>query len=70
MEDDIYLVDGFEEREVKEMFRFLDNLRESGVTNMWGAVPYMRKAFPLHKEGLGKVHTKWMETFSQRHAAT
>lgn len=24
---------------------YLDRLRESGVTNMWGAVPYLQSAF-------------------------
>ena len=27
-------------------FEYLDRLRESGVTNMFGAVPYLQQKFP------------------------
>ena len=27
-------------------FEYLDRLRESGVTNMFGAVPYLQQVFP------------------------
>lgn len=27
-------------------FEYLDRLRESGVTNMFGAVPYLQQEFP------------------------
>ena len=31
---------------MKNYFDYLDNLRESGVTNMFGAVPYLQQEFP------------------------
>ena len=31
---------------MKKYFDYLDNLRESGVTNMFGAVPYLQQEFP------------------------
>ena len=31
---------------MKKYFDYLDALRESGVTNMYGAVPYLQQAFP------------------------
>lgn len=31
---------------MKQYFDFLDRLRESGVTNMYGAVPYLQQEFP------------------------
>lgn len=53
-----------------EHLEYLDNLRKSGVTNMFGAVPYIKRAFPkLTQEQAVKVLTYWMRTFSQRHPA-
>lgn len=46
---------------------YLDALRESGVTNMWGAVPYLQDEFPeLSEKQARKVHAHWMQTFSER----
>jgi len=52
-----------------EMFEFLDNLRESGVTNMFGAGPYLTKEFGLGKKLAREILKRWMETFSKRHPA-
>ena len=47
---------------------FLDNLRESGITNMFGARSYIKEAFPeLTSKQAGKVLVYWMETFGERH---
>lgn len=52
-----------------EHLEYLDNLRESGVTNMFGARPYVARAFPdLTQEQAGKVLGYWMDTFSERQA--
>ena len=53
----------------KEMyFLFLDNLRESGKTNMFGAAPYLRKAFSeLNEKDARNILTEWMKTFGERH---
>ena len=53
-----------------EHLEFLDKLRESGVTNMWGASPYLEDEFPddfMNEKEAGKVLTYWMKTFSERH---
>lgn len=52
-----------------EHLEYLDALRESGVTNMYGATPYLEKAFKgLKKDKKSvKVLTYWMHTFSERH---
>jgi hypothetical protein len=51
-----------------EMLEYLDELRETGVTNMFGARPYLLASFPeLTKNEAGKVLQYWMNTFSERH---
>lgn len=51
-----------------EVFEYLDDLRESGVTNMYGAVPYIEKEFGLGRRESARLLGKWMETFSERHS--
>jgi hypothetical protein len=31
---------------MKKYFDYLDRLRDSGVTNMYGATPYLQRKFP------------------------
>lgn len=51
----------------KHVFEYLDGLRDSGVTNMFGAAPYVEEEFGVgHREAV-KFVLEWMETFSQRH---
>jgi len=42
---------------------FLDNLRESGVTNMFGAAPYLADSFCLEIKEARKILKEWMENF-------
>lgn len=52
----------------EEHLNFLDSLRKSGVTNMFGATPYIQDAFPeLSKKQATKALSYWMKTFSKRH---
>ncbi len=53
--------------EYEEYFEFLDMLRESGATNMFGAGPYLVDEFDLTRSESHKVLSAWMHTFSQRH---
>jgi len=54
--------------ENKSYFEYLDTLRDSGVTNMFGAVPYLMNEYPkLSTDEAKKVLKNWMETFSERH---
>lgn len=59
---------GFSDTEMDEFFTYLDDLRESGETNMFGARPYLQAEFSLDKDKAGKVLVRWMETFEERHA--
>ena len=51
----------------EEVNVFLDNLRESGVTNMWGATPYIEEHFEVNYEESKEFLITWMDTFSERH---
>jgi len=52
-----------------EHLAYLDCLRKSGATNMFGARPYLMEAFEeLSKAEAGEVLMYWMETFAERHA--
>jgi hypothetical protein len=53
--------------EEEEYFAYLDDLRTSGVTNMYGAGRYLEREFGLDKRTARAVLTKWMKTFGQRH---
>ncbi len=50
-----------------EVLVFLDKLRESGVTNMFGAAPYIVEEFGCNKKEAGKSLLYWMDTFAERH---
>lgn len=51
----------------EKVLQYLDELRESGDTNMYGARPYLMIEFPLPKDTADDVLTYWMNTFSDRH---
>lgn len=45
---------------------FLDDLRESGECNMWGAAPYLIDQFDLDHETARSYLIFWMKTFGKR----
>jgi hypothetical protein len=45
----------------KEVFEFLEDLRKSGITNMFGATPYIMEEFDLEKRHARNLLIKWME---------
>lgn len=52
-----------------EFYIYLDELRESGVTNMFGAAPYLMANFPhLNKKEAEEISKDWRETFGKRHS--
>ena len=51
------------------IFEYLDDLRESGVTNMFGAGPYVQDEFGLGRREAGELVGEWMKTFTERHPA-
>lgn len=53
----------------KAYFEYLDELRESGETNMFAARPYLQDMFPEleNKRDAGAVLKEWMDAFAERH---
>lgn len=49
-----------------EHLRYLDTLRESGVTNMFGAAPYLVEEFGIDLSIARKILAYWMKTFGER----
>ena len=49
---------------VRAEFEFLNRLRESVETNMYGASPYLACAFSLPKREASKILVEWMEWVS------
>lgn len=43
---------------------YLNELRDSGVTNMFGAAPYLATEFGLDKKGAREVLNEWMNSFN------
>ena len=54
-----------EEGVVKDMHTFLNDLRDSGVTNMFGAAPYLQKEFGIDKKSAREVLANCQQSFSE-----
>lgn len=52
--------------EMAEFFEYLDELRESGETNMYGAAPYLADEFGRDKHTARVVLSRWMATFDKK----
>ena len=50
-----------------EVFVYLDGLRESGITNMFGAGPYIQTEFEIDNNEARELVLEWMKTFEERH---
>jgi hypothetical protein len=48
-----------------EVFLYLEELRASGVTNMWGATPYLERHFELDKKTAKEWLLKWMKSYNK-----
>lgn len=51
----------------EEHLTYLDGLRESGVTNMFGAGVFIEAAFGVSKANARMILDHWMRTFEERH---
>lgn len=50
------------------VFLFLDDVRNSGKINMFGAAPYIQEVFGVKRHEAKDLLTEWMRTFGERHA--
>lgn len=52
--------------EIKDEYLiFLENLRKSGVTNMFGAGPYLQGEFGLNKIESREILSYWMTNYGE-----
>jgi len=58
-------IDVVNEGAVKDMHTFLNALRDSGITNMFGAGPYLEKEFGIDKGAAKQVLANWMKSFGE-----
>jgi hypothetical protein len=49
--------------EHEDVYQYLDDLRDSGVTNMFGADPYVQREFDLERKEARSLVTAWMQSF-------
>ena len=50
---------------MEKYFSYLNVLRDSGVTNMFGATPYLQNEFGLNRNEAKKVLAAWMNSFKE-----
>ena len=50
---------------MEQYFIYLNVLRESGVTNMFGAAPYLQQEFDLTKYQARDILIQWMKDFQK-----
>jgi hypothetical protein len=53
------------EEKKERMFNFLDNLRESGICNMFGSGVYLEEMFSINRRESKVIVLEWMKTFSE-----
>lgn len=51
--------------ELSKAYEYLDELRESGETNMFGASPYLQRVFMLNYEDAKAILVAWMQDFNK-----
>lgn len=47
----------------QEHYDYLIELRDSGVTNMWGAAPYLAQRFDLSEQEAKDILLEWIDSF-------
>lgn len=49
--------------EWEEYYKFLEALRRTGATNMWGATPYLVEAFQISHALAKDILTSWIDNY-------
>jgi hypothetical protein len=58
-------IQGTDLKVTDEHLEYLDNLRESGETNMFGAGEYVERRFALGRREARTILKYWMESFGK-----
>lgn len=53
------------DEKLKEYYNYLEQLRKSGSTNMFGASPYLESRFGLSRKEARDVLSDWMSNYDQ-----
>lgn len=59
-------MDKYTDFEIK-CFDYLERLRQSGVTNMFGACPFLQRRFKIERKESSDILWKWMENYEELH---
>ena len=46
-------------------YKYLEDLRQSGITNMYGAAPYLQAAFKLTRKEANDILVNWMKNYQE-----
>jgi hypothetical protein len=49
----------------EKYFTYLDDLRSSGLTNMFGAAPFLEQEFGLGKRQARDILQRWMQSYDR-----
>lgn len=55
--------------DIDDVRTFLDELREDGSVNMYGARPYVKARFDVSEADAKTLLVYWMKSFTERHNA-
>tara|TARA_Y100000114_G_scaffold87014_1_gene80457 strand:+ start:1274 stop:1483 length:210 start_codon:yes stop_codon:yes gene_type:complete len=56
--------DGINEEWI-EYYVYLEELRQSGVTNMFGSAPYLREEFGIGRRESIRIVANWMDNYEE-----
>lgn len=51
---------------INKYWIYLENLRKSGITNMWGASPYLAKEFGISIETANDILVDWIKNYNSK----
>ena len=60
-----YLSESLDDESAEYYFDYLNKLRDSGKTNMFGAAPYLQAVFGLDKRTAREILAKWMKSMNE-----
>jgi len=60
-----YLNESVDDESAEYYFDYLNKLRDSGKTNMFGAAPYLQAVFGLDKRTAREILAKWMKSMNE-----